>query len=328
MLIRNVIILLFCILYVQSIIGCKKQPVVESNKETVPVLENNTLPVTSQAEENDTVVSEKPEEISYKFEEPWHANLVNEEQTKLLNKFSGIINVAIDENIGVDGFGCCYQDTDKEGALPPRIDRPFERKLVKKSSFTDENLIEFINLFPDTTGLALENSCVTDKGLQFLSTSKLKLYGLSFGTTDPDFADPMIITDRGMKYVGELHFLDTLCIFSCPITDIGAQYIGQLQSLQTLKIYNCPITDNAMENICTKDCKIDWLELMKTHITAKSFRSISTCVKIRIIFACYNNFSSPIDRETYESIVSLNGKVEVFVFTNSIAHPTFIRAVS
>ena len=43
----------------------------------------------------------------------------------------------------------------------------------------------------------------------------------------------------------------------------------------------------------------------------------------------YNNFSEPIDRETYEAIVSLNGKLSNLVFSNSDnVHPSFIRATS
>jgi hypothetical protein len=245
--------------------------------------------------------SEKLEEILYKFEEPWYADRFSVDQTKLLAELRAIgVEATFDDNDGrLLGFWCDFEQKKKANAMPERMDRPFEWKLIRRSPFNDTHLKELVRIFPDITYLSLANTHITDNGLKYLTESPLpRLCMIVLGSTDPDFPDPMVITDIGMQFLGQLRSLSDIRIWSCPVTDEGVGYLHHLQRL----------------------------ELVKTKITVKAFRSIEKIKSISNVIVGYSNFSEPVDRETYNAIISLNGRVSDIIFTYSQVHPSFIRA--
>ena len=232
---------------------------------------------------------------------------VTDEQKRFLARLQKIgVEATFDDNAaagtaGVTGFRCNFQQTPKENARPALVGRDFENDLIERNTFNDALLEETVRLFPNIQGLDLTNSHVTDEGLKILTKYPLPNLGfLSMGNTDPDNKDPMIITDKGMEAIGQFRFY-ALTILGCPITDVGVAHIKDVQRLS----------------------------LPGSKITAKAFRSFAKMNSLRDLIVTYNDFSDPIDRETYEAIISLNGRLVHLVFRDSgDIHPSFIRATS
>ena len=71
--------------------------------------------------------------------------------------------------------------------------------------------------------------------------------------------------------------------------------------------------------------------IRRTGLTAKCFRTIAKWPKIKYFFCQYENFDQPTDRETYEAIASLNGRLEYLHFGEWDAmalHPSLIPAIA
>ena len=240
--------------------------------KTKPHVEHNHYPAIIVAHENDDTCEYIPDYV-FPEEEHFYKSFFNDEQKRFLTKLHKIgVEASFDYTAGVTGFGCNYLTTPKVNARPDRMDRPFERDLVKRIPFDDALLEETIKLFPNIAALGLANSHVTDEGLEILTKYPLpRLWSLSIGNTDPDYTDPMAITDKGMKAIGKLHQLSNIKIFGCYITDEGVAHIKNSQ----------------------------WLELPGNKLTAKAFRSFAEMKSLRNLFLSYNDFSDPIDRKTY-----------------------------
>ena len=291
--------MMVCFMAVVLGMGCWNEP-----KPQVEPSVNSVLLATSEADDSDEYVF--PDYDGSNMGHILYERYITNEQKRFLAKLQKIgVEASFDDNeaagtAGVTGFGCNYLTTPKVNARPDRMDRPFERNLVKRIPFDDALLEETVKLFPDIAALGLVNSHVTDEGLEILAKYSLPhLWSLSIGNTDPDYADPMAITDKGMKAIGQLRQLTNIKILGCSITDEGVAHIENSQ----------------------------WIELPGNKLTAKAFRSFAKMKSLRNLFLSYNDFSDPIDKETYEAIVSLNGKLRNLAFSNSDnVHPSFIRA--
>jgi hypothetical protein len=240
-------------------------------------------------------------------EEDFYKRFFNDEQKRFLAELAKIgVECSFDENeaantAGVYDLVCCYQKTEKTNARPARLDRPFEHNLTERIPFDDALLEKTIRLFPNIASLGLVNSSVTDEGLEMLTKHPLPCFRyLDIGNTDPDYPEPVVITDRGIKAIGQ-------------------------RRVHVLNIFGCPLTDEDVAHLPD----VPRLTLAGTKITAKAFRNFAKMRHMMDLKIFHNDFSATVDRETYEAIVSLNGRLTNLMFTNSgDVHPSFIRATS
>lgn len=121
-----------------------------------------------------------------------------------------------------------------------------------------DKVIESINPLKDLRVLSLENTNLTDKGLQMVCLNHPELERLILNNTP--------ITSEGLKYICKLKKLNFLELRGTQIDDEAPVYLSELENMVNLTIANTKITDKSIPYLM-KFPKIGTLIIVRTQIT-------------------------------------------------------------
>ena len=137
------------------------------------------------------------------------------------------------------------------------LDLPrFEGFTLTRCPISDEPL-KLFRRFPAMNWANLEETRITDRGLEYLSEVK-GLVGLRLSRTK--------VTDKGLAALVKLPKLRHLELDDTAIKDAGLKHLGQMDSLQTLHLRSTKITDAGLAHLQTNK-KLWALALDRTAIT-------------------------------------------------------------
>lgn len=179
----------------------------------------------------------------------------------------------------------------------------------------DELLAAILPYVPDIKRLTLSLTMVTDKGLANIKhLPYLETLMLEYRWTDQY---PVLITDAGMKPIGEHPNLWEVQLYGMPITDQGIAHLAHSRTIRVLSINGCPITSKCFLSLATMPS----LALFSTNRylpegIPESYRP---------------DFSQPISEEVARAIESLDGRLAYLLMQEmkeGDVHPSFLEAVS
>ena len=179
----------------------------------------------------------------------------------------------------------------------------------------DELLTAILPYVPEIKHLTLSLTMVTDKGLANIKhLPYLETLMLEYRWTDQY---PVLITDAGMKPIGEHPNLWEVQLYGMPITDQGIAHLAHSRTIRALSIHGCPITSKCFLSLATMP----------------SLGSLNTSRYLPpgIPESYRQDFSQPISEEVARAIESLDGRL-VFLrmlrMKEGDVHPSFLEAVS
>ena len=109
-----------------------------------------------------------------------------------------------------------------------------EPRAINGSGFSDDDLD---SLPPDTVSLELENSSVSDKGIEkIIRLKSLRVLDL----------DNTRISDMAMEMVARIEALEEIWIEDTEVTDTGLMALTSLPKLSFISTVNSPISDDAV----------------------------------------------------------------------------------
>ncbi len=124
--------------------------------------------------------------------------------------------------------------------------------------FITEKVVESIRTQKKLRVLDLENTNLTDKGLQQICLNHPNLERLLLNNTP--------VTSEGLKYIGKLKKLQILELRATKIHDEAVVYLSEIKNISTLELSNTDITDKSISYLMNFK-KLGLMYIVHTKIT-------------------------------------------------------------
>jgi len=133
---------------------------------------------------------------------------------------------------------------------------------LDRSSVADEDLRLLARQW-ELESLSLADTRITGNGLRHLRG--LHLTGLNLDGTR--------VSDAGLRYVGELHALQSLFLENTAVGDAGLAHLAGLEDLEVLHLGGTRITDDGLRHLGGL-VKLRWIQLNDTGVTDSGLKHL------------------------------------------------------